>query len=63
MLEPHDIATRVVNQIERQQTGELCLPALVNITWIWRGLPSYGRDLLRWVRALLDALIRKEALS
>lgn len=54
MLEPHDIALRVLDQIERQQTGELNLPALVNITWIWRGIPSYGRDFLNWVRSTLD---------
>lgn len=49
MLEPQDVALRVIDEMEHQRTGELNLPALVNITWLWRGLPTYATDFLRWV--------------
>lgn len=50
MLEPHDVAHKIIATIEREEQGELALPALVGITWLWRGLPSYVTDFLRWVR-------------
>ncbi|KAK9895602.1 NAD(P)-binding protein [Cystobasidium minutum MCA 4210] len=56
MLEPEDIAKRIVCNIEHQRTGEIAMPVLANITWLWRALPSYASDFLRWIAEADDSM-------
>jgi len=52
MMETHEIANAVVNQLEMEESGMIYLPTLVSMAWLWRGLPSWLADLGRWVSIL-----------
>lgn len=54
LLEPHQVAKAIVDRIEAEHGGELHLPILGNLSWIWRALPSWARHAVKWVSA--DAL-------
>ncbi|CAD6588539.1 MAG: hypothetical protein CYPHOPRED_004428, partial [Cyphobasidiales sp. Tagirdzhanova-0007] len=47
--EPQDIARAIVDSLDREEGGILYLPKLVGVGWIWRGLPSWASDGLRWI--------------
>ena len=53
LQEPSAIAEAIVATLEKEEGGILCLPKVVGIGWLWRGLPSWVSDGLRWVSELV----------
>ena len=49
LLEPHEVAQAIVNQLEREESATICLPALVGLTWLYRGMTSWLQDFTKWV--------------
>ena len=49
LLEPHEVAQAIVNQLERGESATICLPALVSLTWLYRGMTSWLQDFTKWV--------------
>lgn len=49
-LEPSEVARRIVSGIEKRRSEEVGMPFAVNFAWIGRGLPSWARDFVQWVR-------------
>ena len=49
LQEPSDVARAIVEAIEKEQGGFICIPKPVGIAWLWKGLPSWAGDFLRWV--------------
>lgn len=52
LLEPHEVAKSIVDRVEAEHGGELHLPTLGNLSWLWRGLPSWARHGVKWVGML-----------
>merc|ERR1712093_7325 len=48
-LEPYQVAQAIVSQVEKEESAVLGLPALTNITWLWRGFPSWAQDAIKWL--------------
>jgi hypothetical protein len=49
LQEPYQIAKAIVDRIEREEGGPLCVPKMVGIGWAWKSLPIWLSDFVRLV--------------